>query len=254
MRNLLIFLLLAFSSAGAVGSTDQHATPADCAADQAHVRVELDRVHRDYRSMGSSPAAAKLVALDARLRKLVGNRLMCSHEDTALEKASDAAIGISVEHYSVMFWYSGKLLAKAHRINPNSPLRSRTLYSTVEQYSASSTSWDLPDFQAAKAYLREFPDGPFADDAALILAGAYKDAYWGLHLDQSRMDIDSYACVADRLGDLKDKPRAAQAVYAKKMADRYFRQVFSRRAPNEHERYWYDSWREGHPTYDYCPD
>ena len=183
------------------------------------------------------------------------NRTPCDgKDDNHLGRSTDTTIGVSVEHYSVTFSYSGKLLAEAHRIDPNSGFRSHTLFSTVLDYSDPTDDWDLPNFNAARAYLREFPKGPFAPDAAMVLAGAYKDAYWGLHLDQSEMEIDSYACVADQLGDLKDKSRSAQETYAKKMAESYFRQAFRLRKPNQEQRYWYDNWRRGHPTYDYCPD
>jgi len=255
MNNRLILLLALFATGMTSHAEGRQALEA-CARDHRQTRTEIDRVHRQYLSIEESPDVARLVVLDDRLRKLLRNRPDCREEDdSGKEKPSDGVIGISIEHYSGSFAYSGKLLAEAYRLSPNSPYRSSTLFSTVEQYSdASSASWDVPNFQAAKIYLREFPDGPFAADAALILATGYKDAYWGLRQESADIGIDQYACVADRLGDLKGKSHDAQLEYAKKMADRYFSQAFRRREPNSHEKYIYESWIDGDPSYSYCPD
>ena len=218
-----------------------------CAGEKARVRESLDKVYRQRNELGKSPSVEQLVALDANIRKILRERPTC-WGDTPLDESKGEAIGLSIGHYSGAFEYSGKLLREAHAIDPKSASRSRTLYSTIERVVASSQTPDLPDFRAAKSYLHEFPRGPFAAEASLKLAGAYKDAYLTRHCDHH---LD---CVADQLDDLKDKSPSEQKIYSKKTAESYLQQSLRLRTPDQHLREWNDGWQECPPSYDFCAD
>jgi hypothetical protein len=220
-----------------------------CAEAKAKVRDDLTEVHRQRSGLGASPTVEQLVSLDARIRKIIADREECWSEggDVPLDDSKGDALGLSIGHYTGDFDYNGKLLREAHAIDPKSPSRPITLYSTVER-AGESGGVDLPDFRAAKAYLREFPKGPFAADAALKLAGAYKDAYLARHCDQH---LD---CVADQLDDLKDKPSKEQEAQAEKMADSYLKQAIRLRPADQELREWRDDWRECPPGYTFCAD
>jgi hypothetical protein len=64
---------------------------------------------------------------------------------------------------------------RPHKINPRSPSRSFTLYSTV--FPKGEDVGDIPNVEAARAYLREFPEGPFASDVYVDLAHFRDDLY-----------------------------------------------------------------------------
>lgn len=71
--------------------------------------------------------------------------------------------------------YDGRILAAAHTLNPNSAWRAHTLWSqifTVGNYG--------PDLAMVRQYLREFPSGPFAADAAATAGTFYHDLYMTL--------------------------------------------------------------------------
>ena len=84
--------------------------------------------------------------------------------------------------------YSGKLLAEAHAHNPNSPFRSYTLYSTIFG-KAGETSNGVPSPDAAEAYVREFPQGPFIVDVHLVAAHFYDDVYKLITLEEAGQRI-----------------------------------------------------------------
>jgi hypothetical protein len=223
--------------------------PFDCCwRAKAKVRNDLTEVHRQRVELGPSPTVERLVALDARIRRILAEREECSRDgDIPLDESKGDALGLSIGHYTAAFDYNGKLLREAHAIDPKSASRSITLYSTVER-AHEYGGVDLPDFRAAKAYLREFPNGPFAADAALKLAGAYKDAYLTRHCDHH---LD---CVADQLDDLTDKPSKEQEAQAEKMAESYLKQAIRLRPADQKQREWRDDWRECPPGYTFCAD
>ena len=71
--------------------------------------------------------------------------------------------------------YSGKLLVEAHRRDPK-VRRSYTLYATVFGEDG-EVGHALPSLDAGRAYLREFPTGPFAVHVHLALATFYADLF-----------------------------------------------------------------------------
>lgn len=255
----LVLGVLFFAGAAAAEVVSK---PEVCQADRTHVRAELDDIRREYEASKKLQTVMNLVALDHRLRTLLSNRPNCydGKDDTGLGKPTDAVIGVSLEHYSGMLWYSGKLLAEAHHMNPGSPQRSSTLYATVERVSPDGQyNSDPPDFKAARAYLREFPNGPFAAVAAMGLAMAYGNAYAALHMSAEQTAIadvaDGVGCVAESLGDLGGKTNKQLLSYTKTKAEFYFRLAFRLRKPSDEVMASYQEWREGKtPMAFYCPD
>lgn len=259
MRNLLVTGMLLPTGFMSLVHADETPPITGRTPEQARLHLSIEQAYREYVALGKTASVAKLVDLDQRMRNILNERWMRDDagniEDSLLEDDQYAPIGVSIEHYSGMLDYSGKLLREANRIDPHSAFRSRTLFSTVEHYTHTDTSWDVPDLRAAKAYLREFPKGPFAADADRILAGAYKDVYWGLRQAKTRKEdeVDSYACVAGQLDDLKHKSRRDQQTYAKKMTDSYLRQASRLRKPNPMQRDSDDLWRRGEPSRVFAP-
>ncbi len=82
--------------------------------------------------------------------------------------------------------YTGKVLREAHAIDPNSSARPFTLFATI--FPKGEAYVDVPNAAAARAYLREFPEGPFAPDVHLVLADFYDDLYKAIRAGESLVD------------------------------------------------------------------
>jgi hypothetical protein len=125
-----------------------------------------------------------LVLLDQELRKILpryvgddyvgpnGRRFI---EATYLRPGYED-LGISTATFAPdLLTYSGKLLRDAHNVNPRSSYRKHTLYATL--FPNGEDAGDIPDLRAARTYLREFPQGPFAADVFLELAHFRDDLF-----------------------------------------------------------------------------
>jgi hypothetical protein len=129
----------------------------------------LERIFQDYQALGKPKDIQRLVELDAELKKLE-REVQDKGIIPEFFKKKHKLIGVEGDHQSDQMVYSGKLLVEAHKINPNSALRSYTFFSTIQQ-----NYWEIPDLKQAKKYLLEFPNGPFAADAHKILGTFYYD-------------------------------------------------------------------------------
>jgi hypothetical protein len=139
---------------------------------------ELDRLLQEYSAPGASRDVSRLVLIDAQLRTLVPHWDWESHPPASSQTYRDeyAQLGLRVNHYEPeALEYSGKLLREAHAIDPR-VFRSHTLYSTLFHDDGES-GYLAPDPDAARNYLREFPRGPFAIHANLVLANFYDDLF-----------------------------------------------------------------------------
>jgi len=142
------------------------------------------RIYSDYQRLQIRPDVGGLVLLDEELRRILphyvsdnyvgpnGKRfveasyLRSGYEDLGLLRASFEPDLLN---------YSGKMLRDAHRINPRSPYRRYTLYSTL--FPRGEDVGEIPALGAARSYLREFPRGPYAADVNLVLAHFQDDLY-----------------------------------------------------------------------------
>ena len=135
----------------------------------------LQHLYLRYQTISKNPQVAQLVALDQDLRRLI-KRFPATVEESnrpGVIPGSYEAMGVSIEKYSEVVGYSGKLLTEAHRLNPVSPLRDYTLYAAACESDESS----LPNVDSAEAYVAEFPDGPYIREIYTTLARFYCDLY-----------------------------------------------------------------------------
>ncbi len=140
---------------------------------QETVEAALGRIYSQYVMARTGRDIGRLVSLDGDLRQMMASNqsieashLRPGYEDLGLS-------GAAFDPGSLV--YSGKILRDAHKINPRSPSRNFTLYATV--FPKGEDVGDIPNVEAARAYLREFPEGPFAADVYLDLAHFRDDLY-----------------------------------------------------------------------------
>ena len=186
---------------------------------------ELDTIYGEYLA---GPDIQGLVSLDGRIRRLLEEPWRRSRKsiDRSIYKPAWAAIGIDVGHYSDSLEYSGRLLVEAHRKNPVSELRRFTLFSAVMGERPSHGLGEMPDVNVALRYLKEFPRGPFARDAAIILADFYSDLFKVISALQQNQPHDyKYDCFSkfiegtDFGGQADRARRLSVAFYNQALAD-----------------------------------
>ena len=117
--------------------------------------------------------------------------------------------------------YSGKVLREAHAIDPHSAARPFTLFSTL--FPKGEAYVDVPDTSAARAYLDEFPEGPFAADVHILLADFYDDLYKAIRagdalIDYKRACFGRFVTAAPVEAQLGTAQRAGLAHYRRGLA------------------------------------
>lgn len=202
----------------------------------------LDAALREYRVIRRAPDVGLLVAFDQKLTRLVEQIQASDKEGISgkLWKPEYEAIGLYVGHYSDQLGYSGKFLLQAHRLDPQSPLRDRTLFATIVGEGNFSELARMPDIQRAYQYLREFPNGPYAGATYAILGTFYSDLYKvirTLRKDPIKGRDYKYECFAPYI---KDDGLEAQARVARNRAADYLARAIAAspkgpRAPFLHE-------------------
>ena len=110
------------------------------------------------------------MALDQKLRELINKPWKERKEsiDGKYWKPQWVEMGIGVRHYSDSLHYSGKLLAWAHKVDPNSRFRAYTLYSATGGDRGSAGLGEMPNLKMALRYVREFPEGPLLKSTLLV--------------------------------------------------------------------------------------
>jgi hypothetical protein len=184
------------------------------------VDATLARVYSEYVAARTRSDIARLVQIDQELRRI----FPAYHDDgyvapngrhyieaTYLRPGYEA-LGLSGAVFEPdVLTYSGKVLREAHTINSRSAYRRYTLYSTV--FPDAKDAGPFPDFDAARAYVREFPQGPFAADAYLEL-GHFRDDLFKVIRGILANDVPDYKqdCFAPYLTKqpYRDQLRAAQ--------------------------------------------
>ena len=142
---------------------------------QGAIDAALERIYKEYSSFRGQPDVTRLVLLDQELRRLLP--VWSWEGPPALSKnyrSEYKTIGVTPALFEpTLLSYSGKLLLEAHQRDPKIQ-RSYTLYSTVF---GKDEEGGMPSTAAAKAYLQEFPSGPFAFQAHLAIANFYSDLF-----------------------------------------------------------------------------
>jgi hypothetical protein len=130
---------------------------------------------------------------------------------------------IGVDQGDGLLVYSGKLLAEAHLLNPNSQYREWTLCSRIIDQDA----WGaMPDLDNINTYLKEFPDGFCAREAQRSLATFYSDLYQVLvELQDQKYEKDyKYECFAPYINKQSYKQ---QAQHARTLAIAHYKQALA---------------------------
>ena len=241
MKSMLLIVAsaaaLSFGSGFSQGTTD----------------VELERIYREYRTLASRPEVGRLVALDQRIRRLVPYwNWQGPSADAKNYREAYEVIGVRPMLFEAgSLAYSGKLLFEAHRLNPNSH-RSYTLYATVfaEAREADTTP---PSPAAAKAYLKEFPRGPFAIDVHLALANFYSDLFNVISAEAAGASRDyKYDCYKEHIAP---GALAPQRDYAHAQVIEHYRAVLRARPQLAEVAEWLSAFQRD-PGYGwhYCGD
>jgi hypothetical protein len=150
----------------------------------ASVEKVLRLAHQQYLEAHADRDVAALARIDGDLRTVMAIR--------PFVKASVIRPGYDVLGLQPMVFegellaYDGKVLREAHAIDPDSSARAFTLFSTI--FPKGEAYVDVPDVAGARAYLREFPEGPFAAEVHLVLADFYDDLYKAVRAGESLVD------------------------------------------------------------------
>ena len=133
----------------------------------------LNKIRLEYRALPNTPDVKRLVELDQEIRAIV-REIKETRNGIITLSESYRDIGLFFGHYSEELEYSGKLLREAHNRNPKSSYRKYTLFATTfGDDNNLSGSGDI--IKQAELYLKEFPNGPFAENAHTILGYFYDD-------------------------------------------------------------------------------
>jgi len=209
MTFLKIMIFVFFGLLTSVSSQGATKTP--------DVSAQLNIIYREYLR---GPKIAGLVSLDQKIRDLIDRpwRQSKQSHDGKQFRPEWSNIGISVGHYSDALQYSGKLLVEAHRMNPSSELRPFTLFATImgERHELG----EMPNVNVALQYLKEFPKGPFARDASIILGDFYSDLFKVIGRLQEKEPHDyKYDCFRKHV---EHTDLAIQAVNARSLSISYY--------------------------------
>ena len=176
MKRGLVFLALVFGVFGDRLASQSRGTH----------EADLERIYQEYSSSRKRPDVSRLVQLDDQLRRLIPYwNWEGSPASSKNYRPEYSAIGVRPALFEPdSLSYSGKLLLEAHRRDPKSHRR-YTLYATV--FGAEGEDGNaLPLPTAAKAYLDEFPKGPFAVSAHLAAANFYADLFKVIRAEEGR--------------------------------------------------------------------
>ena len=150
----------------------------------ASVDARLRRAHEQYVDARADRDAARLATIDGDLRAVLAIR---PYVRFGVFREGYEVLGLQrMVFEGELLAYDGKVLREAHAIEPDSSARPFTLFSTV--FPKGEAYVDVPDVAAARTYLREFPEGPFAGDVHLVLAHFYDDLYKAIRAGESLVD------------------------------------------------------------------
>ena len=137
------------------------------------LQTALRRAHAAYVEGRAARDVPRLAIVDGDLRALMAARRLVSVHEL---RPGYEELGLRPALFeSEYLTYTGKVLRDAHAIDPHSPARPFTLFALV--FPNGEDGWELPDAAAGRAYLREFPDGPFAAETHAALARLYFDLF-----------------------------------------------------------------------------
>lgn len=148
------------------------------------VDTRLRQAHEQYLEARAARDVARLAIVDGDLRAVMAIRPYVGYRAF---RSGYEALGLRrMPFESELLAYDGKVLREAHAIDPDSPARPHTLFSTI--FPQGEADVDVPDLAAARSYLREFPEGPFAADVHVLLGHFHNDLYKAIRAGDALVD------------------------------------------------------------------
>lgn len=182
----------------------------------------LPQFYDEYKRVERAPTIEKLITLDGKVRRLVNNQpdyYPC--DEKKIWRVEYNEFGLYLGYWEDIA-YSGELLTKAHRLNPQSEYRKYTLFAAVQVVRDLGV---MPNVKAAHQYAREFPDGPFIEETLSILADFNKDLFMVLRNDLRNSPRDyKYDCFRPYISK---SPHFVQMNRAKSEAIKFYKKVLA---------------------------
>ncbi|MBX3179171.1 MAG: hypothetical protein KF886_17585 [Candidatus Hydrogenedentes bacterium] len=199
---------------------------AELPQDSGYAR-ELEHIYSEYVQLGSPPEIAALVRLDRLLRDITARiaedvRANRSLESNSAYREAFRDMGLYIGHWSGYMQYSGALLARAHRQDPNSRLRPHTLYAAISSSDPAREPHGMPDMNAAFQYAAEFPNGPFIAQTYEVIATFHDDLYKALRKFMAEKIYDDDVYMACFRQYMTDQPYENQRVQAQVLAHHFY--------------------------------
>jgi len=190
---------------------------------QVSVESTLNQLLLQLEAVQKERTVENYVRLDSSLRAFVADmHRTLPYRQAQFWKDQYSQLGLFIGHYSDEFGYSEKFLVDAHSLDPTSPFRQYTLYSTVMGVRTFHGLGEMPQLDSAFQYVREFPTGPFSKNVYLIIAGFYKDLYMVLRDGKEGSAQYKYECFESyidksRIGEQRDRTQALAISYYEKV-------------------------------------
>ncbi len=161
-------------------------------------------------------------------------------------------LGLFIGHYTDEIGYTEEFLVEAHSLNPNSPLRPLTLYSTILGVRTFHGLGEMPNVDSALAYIKEFPHGPYAGIVCVLLGDFYKDLFMVLRDfkdEQGGYKLECFEPYIDK------SPIELQRNRARKLALYYYDEAFKLDCEDEWLQTFRTQVQDGTVTgWSYCAD
>lgn len=182
----------------------------------------LPQFYDEYKEVENAPTIEKLIALDGKVRRLVNNRPdVYPCDEKKIWRVEYSEFGLYLGYWEDIA-YSGELLTKAHKLNPQSEYRKYTFFASVQVVGDLGV---MPNVKAAYQYAREFPDGPFIEETLSILADFHKDLFMVLRNDLQKSPRDyKYDCFR---AYISKSSRFVQMNRAKSEAIKFYEKVLA---------------------------
>jgi len=202
---------------------------------QSWVDSTLRQLEAQFARTQKNKTVEALVSLDSALRAFVDSiyKAFPYQDHTRFWNDRYAKLGLHLGYFTPYFGYSEQFLVEAHAINPSSPLRAYTLYSTIMGIQTSDGLGEMPGLDSAFQYVREFPTGPFAKDVYLIIANFYKDLFMVLRDGKQGDDDYKYDCFEEYIDQ---SPIQQQRDRTQRLAIEFYEKVLKLDPANSYAR------------------
>lgn len=228
--------------------------PLTTTSGQSWVDSSLSHLIDLYRQTQQHKTVEGLVRLDSTVKAFVDtvDKAFPGRSPSHFDPDRYKQLGLFIDHYTDEIGYTEEFLVEAHSLNPNSPLRSLTLYSTILGVRTFHGLGEMPNVDSALAYVKEFPQGPYAGGVCLLLGDFYKDLFMVLRDFKDEHGSYKYDCFQSYIDN---SPIEVQRSRVQKLALYYYDEALKLDSKDE----WLQSFRrevqDGTVTgWSYCAD